>query len=445
MHSLLRLFCWLSMAVLLITCRPDKIEPDPLTDGQPRILAIRFPGIPEKDVNIDQKNFLITIKVPSVLLKDMEPILELTENAKLLKGRLYPIFTGSCPDCKDIPLGLKGAGYDHTIVKYTVKLIPIGPIEMGLMKEPIHHILHDDPTGLLLVPMINLYGNTLPITVELVHRTTKEKILIDESSRIFPGYLGNTNNLVLFMDELKNRLPGTYDIDLKMADGRTLRAPQPVIIDKGPAYITTYQHLIYYGIDATAGTTLSVEGYNLFSGDITLELTDREGKTFSLPNLVFERYGLKLGIPIPASLPTGQYVMRLYQFGKARESCFRLNVRKGKAPDAQIGTIGDNPTPCSLQEPVRIGRNIATALTYTLTPKLPNRPRMKLVPMDGAQLVYYGAISPYVLQPMPTGPARMTIASDVPIGHYIATLQYLDTAGQVIAESEPYGRVLEVY
>ncbi|MBU1822357.1 MAG: hypothetical protein KKG00_12720, partial [Bacteroidetes bacterium] len=68
MQNALRLLCWLSVAALLITCRPDP-EPDPLADGKPRIVSIQFPGIPEKNVTIDQKNLLITIKVPPVLLE----------------------------------------------------------------------------------------------------------------------------------------------------------------------------------------------------------------------------------------------------------------------------------------------------------------------------------------------------------------------------------------
>ncbi|TDB59566.1 hypothetical protein [Arundinibacter roseus] len=447
MKPALRLLSWLLMAAMLITCRPDKVEPDPFTDGKPRIVSIRFPGIPEKNVTIDQKNLLITIRVPSVLLKDMVPVLELTENAETMGKAFYTIFAGpeSCMGCKEIWVRRLEDQSNTSVVKYKVKLIPNGPLEMGVMKESLHYILHDDPTGVLLVPMINLYGNTVPIAAELVERTTKEKILIDESSRIYPGAETTTNHLILYMYALKNQLPGTYDIDLKMADGRTLRAPQPVVIEKGPAYIASYQQFFYYGLDAPIGTTVLVEGYNLFSGDITLEITDRTGKTFSLGNLVFERYGLRMGIPIPADLPTGQYVMRMYQFGVARPACFRLNVRKGKSSDARIGTIGDDPMPCSVREPVRIGRNIPTNFTYSLTFELPNRPRLKLVPADGNPAVHYGSVAPYVLQPEPIGPAKLIIGSEVPPGLYIATVQYLDINGLVVAESDPYGRLLEVY
>lgn len=433
---------WLALAAALLTCKPDKVEPDPLTDGKPRILSITFPGIPKKDVSIDQKKLLITVKVPPVLLSDMEPVLELTENTIVLNS--WPrVFIGRCKECQDINVGFEGDQfYDATT--YQVKVINNGTLELGVMNSPIEYILHDDPSPAIFIPAINLYGNQLPRSAELVNRNTKEKIFID-SSRVGKGWQSTVNHIRLHMDGLKNQLPGTYDIDLKMADGETLRTPQPLILVKGPAYLSSYESKIFYGQEARVNSAFFMEGYNLFEGDIVLELTDRQGVKTPLDNLTFEPYGLRLGITIPNTVGPGQYVMRLYQFGKDRGFCFRLNVRDREAPDGRIGTIGDDAMSCSLQEPVRIEHGQAVPITYNLTLTLPNRPRIKLTPANDPSKTFYGSVAPIVLAPNPLGPGKLTIGSEVPVGLYNAMLQYLDTDGQVVLETDPYGQLLEVY
>lgn len=47
------------MAAVLITCKPQKIEPDPLTDGRPKIISLAFLDIPKKNVSVDQNNLLL--------------------------------------------------------------------------------------------------------------------------------------------------------------------------------------------------------------------------------------------------------------------------------------------------------------------------------------------------------------------------------------------------
>lgn len=446
MQNLLRLLCWLSISAILITCRPDKVVPDPLTDGKPRIVSIRFPGIPEKNVNIDQKNLLITIRVPPVVLANIIADVQLSENARMVRGGCnaeYEMGVECIADENQIGLAYKDDPnpYPEIVTRYRIKQIAEGPLEVGVITKPIVYLLWD--LNYLYVPMINVYANERPKAILMTNEATGEQLGLD-STHIFKGFRQYINHVGMDLEYMQKLIPGTYKLDFVLKNGDKLRMPQPVVVKAGLAWLE-YESYFFYGLDAPIGTTVPVEGYNLFSGDIALEITDREGKMYSLPNLVFERYGLKMGIPIPADLPTGQYVMRMYQFGVARPACFRLNVRKGKSSDARIGTIGDEPTPCSLREPVRIGRNIPTNFTYSLNFELPNRPRLKLVPADGNPAVYYGSVVPYVLQPEPIGPAKLTIGSEVPPGRFSATVQYLDKDGQVVAESEPYGRLLEVY
>ncbi|MPR31916.1 hypothetical protein [Salmonirosea aquatica] len=448
MEKRIKSLLWLALAVTLLTCKPDKIEPDPLTDGKPRILSISFPGIPRKDVSIDQRNLVITIKVPPVLLSDMEPSVELTENAQVFNS--WPrVFIGQCKDCQDVLVGFKGTrDYDATV--YKIKLIPSSPFEVGVMGKPVEYVLYNGGSG-FHIPAINLYANAFPKSAKLINRMTKEVINID-SSRIYAGWEQQANNLFIHLTKfeptgqrLAGQAPGTYDIELKMADGKTIRTPQPLILVKGPAYLSSYEEKTFYGQEARVNSTFFMEGYNLFEGDIVLELTDRHGVKTPLDNLTFEPYGLRLGITLPNTMVPGQYVMRLYQFGKDQGFCFRLNVRAGNAPAGRIGTIGDDAMPCSLQEPVRIGRSQAVPITYNLTQNLPNRPRIKLTPTSDPSKTFYGSVLPIVLAPNPLGPGRLTIGSEVPTGLYTAVLQYLDTDGKIVLETDPYGQLLEVY
>lgn len=447
MKTPIKYLLWLALAAALVTCKPEKIEPDPLTDGKPRIISMIFPGILKENVVINQNELLITIKVPSVILEDMEPTVEITDNAHPLLDNFESIFLIKYDNKISLAYKKNYGDYDDVndvAVTYKVNLVPSGQFEVSVMKSPIEYILYDDPSPVFLVPIVNIYGNMLPKTIELIHRNTKEKILVD-SNRIYRGIRQIANNLAVYMDGRKDLLPGTYNIDLKMADGKTLRVPQPLILVKGPAAFTSYTLKTFFGQDATVNSTFFIEGYNFFDGDIALELTDRNGVMTPLSNLTFEPYGLRLGITLPKTVVPGQYVMRLYQFGKDVGRCFRLNVRNGETPEARIGTIGGDAMPCSLQEPIRIERGKSVSITYGLPQSLPNHPRIKLTPANDPSKTFYGSVAPIILQPNPLGPGKLTIAGEVPAGLYTAVLQYLDADGKIVAETEPYAQLLEVY
>ena len=211
-----------------------------------------------------------------------------------------------------------------------------------------------------------------------------------------------------------------------------------------------YEDQTFFGYRVALGKIFTLTGFNLFEGDIRFEIIDRFSKVHALTGVLFEKYGRELQLTIPATLPPGQYVMRTYTKGFKEPFCLRVSVLKDDQERPIIGTlVSETPSeasPCSLLEPVAAQRGIALFFTSTLEKavldKLSQHATLQLVSVtnnvfySGSVVVYDYANSVF--------PGSFTIPTTVPPGLYTATLQVLDPKNNVVNESEPYGRLLQI-
>ncbi|WP_020606680.1 hypothetical protein [Spirosoma spitsbergense] len=228
-----------------------------------------------------------------------------------------------------------------------------------------------------------------------------------------------------------------------------MKIPQPLLVTKGRVFVD-YKNQTFFGYRVALGKTLTLTGFNLFEGDIRFDLIDRFNKIHSLIGVLFEKYGRQLQLTIPASLPPGQYVLRTYAKGFKEPVCLRVNVLKDDQVRPTIGTLvtqtASEASPCSIMEPVAAQRGIALFFTSTLEKsvldKLGQHAALKLVSVSSGAS-YSGSVVAYDYANS-VFPGSFTIPTIVPPGLFTATLQVLDMKNNVVDESEPYGRLVQI-
>lgn len=154
---------WAVLLAFVLGCKPK--TPDPLVDGTPRIVSIKFPGIPAEDVSIDQQNFVITVKVPPLLPAAFEPEVKVTENAKLRYVDWRWLFTSTDNRPR---ISLDYSDGDQGIEAwYTLKLLPTGPFTIVNSSSLVEFVLNNGQTSHAYFPVKNLYGNELPSKIRI--------------------------------------------------------------------------------------------------------------------------------------------------------------------------------------------------------------------------------------------------------------------------------------
>ncbi|ADB38801.1 hypothetical protein [Spirosoma linguale] len=447
------------VAGLLLTCRHKEVEPDPLSDGTPRLKSISFSAIPQENISIDQKNKVITVKMPAVLLDRIGVIVEPTDNAEwdnkqdYLSAALFgclPCYQVILKDKKDINSSL-----DRGV--YTLQTIPSDPtIKVALLSAPFTYAIRADKDAInpygIDIPMVNLYGNRLPKEARLTHDATGETLTIkrDSSGSYFYGVhyssLSNRLGINLWDEKL---LVGSYHIDLVLDDGALIKVSQPLLVSKGKPSLN-YEAQTYFGYRVSVGKTLAMSGYNLFEGDISFDLVNQQGKITPLSGLVFDRYGRQLQVSIPTSLSPGQYVLEVYVKGVKQLDCLRLNILKDDKDHPILGTLvtkdPSEASPCSLIDPVTVQRGVALFFTSNqekaALDKLGQHLMLKLTSLAQG-VTYYGSIVAYDYANADF-PGSFTVPATVSPGLYTAVLQVLDIRNNVVDESAPYGRILSV-
>lgn len=444
MSRVTKIICCIVLFIA-VTCKSD-IDPvnvDLMNDGTPRLQSIVFPGIPNDDVNIDQKNLLVKVKVPSLLPDDMIPEINLTENAALRGGMEFILENYSrglgffLGDSVMLNLVLKNPSPKFTdkVTTYFFRPLPSGPLHLFSLPDRFEHVLNNEETGYIWLGAENLYGNKLPKAIELVNKATGKKIV--QTGWMVKGYRNKSevNKLGIDLDPIQDLVPGIYDLTILNGDNERIAVQQPLIVKMGAAWI--YYPLIYFGYQVTPGKNLALVGNNLFKGHVDMELVDENNSAIQLTDLVFSENGHALSIPIPRKLPEGQYILRLIQDQIKSDLCYRVNVFKSEEKPSYIGTIGDEIAPCSLTEPVNVARGVD--IFFTFYTSVPGLARLRIVSVATAS-IYHGAVTPY------SGgiPPKLVIPDQVPTGLYVASLEIVGENGEVLVTSRPYARKLLV-
>ena len=460
-----RFFSWVFLLTIvgsLLTCQRAAVEPDPFLDGTPRLKSISLSGISQAGISIDQAAKVISLRMPESIPNDIDITVELTDNAewinKTTAARSNTLF--NCDSCFHIYLKDKTDLSNQATVDYKVKLVPSAPLTIAPLSEPLPYIIRNSNFFYLDIPVLHLYGNKLPKQARLTYDKTGEELVISRDSslhfsdlyRIQYGAYANRVAILLFDEKL---VPGSYHIDLILDDGTILEVSQPVLVKPGTpdftydlASYSAYQK-IQFGYQVALGRTFTIDGYNLFDGNVTLDLLDGQNKVYPLSGLMFDRYGRQIQVSIPTTLNPGQYVMRVWQndIKFPYSGCLRVNILKDDQKRAVIGTIGDEFTPCSLHDPVSIPRGVRVSFSSSLKQQVldgsPQNATLKLVSLSSHD-AYYGTVVSYNANRGWDPNESLTLPATIPPGLYTAVLQVLDSQNNVVAESETYGRILDV-
>ncbi len=439
-QKVLNLVC-LFLLFSLSTCK-DK-EPDPFSDGRPRIRSISFPSIPAQNVSIDQKNLVINVRMPEKLeVSNLKPTIEITDNARVSQLRAFSAAT-LCP---------RAQNYDHleielvpnttanpsvTATRYKINFISTKPLALAPVAASFTFTLGVDRE--VKLPFLNLYGNPLPVRLRVTDLTTRDTVSAYGFTAI--ACSEELNHLAVAVGQL-NLKPGSYRIDVETADKKFLTFAQTLTVQKGPAKLDKVGSVIL-AAKPTVHQNFTVEGINLFDGDIDLNLVDRQDKVLPIHvnNLEFEPNGRKITVKLPDGLPAGQYVLQMSQFKKLTPVCHRITI----PADANNGLVlkfiaNDYFTDCSIKNPVILPREQSVSLMYTESSSPYSR--LKLTSMENSNMSYYVPIVPY---PYDQLPPKITIPATIPVGRYTVSVQVLGSStNQVLRESEPYGRAIEL-
>jgi len=433
------------LLVVFLGCK-DR-TPDPLAYSKPRIVSIKFPGIPVENFSIDQKNFVITIEVPPLLPTEIEPEVTLTDQAELSPTSWNGVFTGIRPDDRQIKLGYTGIEGYIPLTTYTVNLIPTAPLKIGTVASPIEYELYNGQNDEIHIPFSNLYGNELPVKLIFTDKSSKEVFEFEntpERTYLFPGLYTNVNQLGIKMYPLMIP-PGSFDLEFVTRNGETLKVPQPVFLKKGPVDLGWAGDIFYSKVQP--GETLVIKGHNIFAEDVNLELIDSTGQALTLSNLKFNKFGSELQVPIPATLPHGHYVLRFssptlpfVNETSSQSVCRRLYLRKQANVPYEIYFLNEVSVTCSIDGPIVVSRNKRIA---TQVADFDTKVRLKMISVANADMTYYAQATVISLGNLEAG-SHVLIPNEVPMGQYRVSLQVLDDAGKVTQEGPTFWRIVEV-
>lgn len=444
MKSFANYLIWLTLLTFCLGCKPK--TPEPLADGTPRIISIKFPGIPAEDVSIDQHNYVITVKVPPLLPSELEPEVQVTENADLQEVNWHFVFVKSI---YFEPSKIHLSGSNREATAYTFEFIPAGPLEFVDTNTLLEYTIRSG-SRFLDLPVRNLYANGMLHYVRMTNRGTKEIILLENlhnvANAVYAGWEKEMNMIRIFMNS-RNSIPGTYDLEVVTKEGISTKYPQPFIIKKGAVELPEFSIFGYQGVQ---GKSVGAGGANLYEGEFTLDLIDSTGQVTPLRDIKYEKAGHQFYAVIPTTVRrNAHYVIRFTQNDGGATSCGRVHTREEEFPLLRIVALGDSPFDCSISGPVELERGKPTNIVATggstnpIVEGTTNR-RLKLVAVADPAKIYL------VLAPMPppSDPINprppIVIPPDIPAGQYRVSLVMLDAQGEIAEEGARYFRIVEV-
>ena len=222
-----------SIGLFLGACR-DSGE---TVNKRPVIKSISFEGIADKDVIVDEPNSTITVQIPAILKGGLKPILQLTEDAKVMRGLTADLELdltsfcycnrGSTREELDLLIG-------NDITTTTYRLVILPPKDALKPQFSNIPITFSRQTKLLSMslPVENLYNN--PSVDNLVFKNINTGI----STRIYAdGACLNSckndavNQLIFHLTSPieKDLVPGTYSIMVGTKNG-LISFPQLLVV-----------------------------------------------------------------------------------------------------------------------------------------------------------------------------------------------------------------------
>lgn len=440
---------WAALLAFVVGCQPK--TPDLLFDGTARIASVEFPGIPARDVRIDQQKYVIKVKLPPLLPGSMSPRVNIIGEAYLKEVQWYRAFNPECLECRQLHL-VDRSPSRNVLATYTLELIPSGPPEIDAAAFSGYTDRELAVTMVLSVPFKNLHANRLPAQVKFTNLKTGEVTVADSNSvdilktsgNALPLFLRGWNEpgnrlFINFFNYMKEVVPGTYNLEFVTADGKILKVPQSFTVKNGPVIVVNWESEDVPRI--RPGEDFVFAGRSLFPENMDFEILDENDKVVKLPAIEYGKYGTQATMKIPASFAPGHYAVHFRDkvFGNTTY-CYLIHVTTEKAKPFEVSKILWNLNPCSLKVPQLVTKGYNAQITFNGT--APST-RLKMVSVQDSTKIQFAKPELFKIGDE-EGRSTIIIPKDVPNGLYRVSMQVLDEAGKVVQEGPAYWRVVEI-
>lgn len=417
---------------VIISCQPKQ---DPLPADYPNLLITRisFPGIPDKDITIDQPNRVIYVKMPALVTSTtFVPTVMLSEDAKLAApGTLdylskYVKWTVNEEDV--LKISLNGKTYPNQSATYVIKPEAKAPISITQSKAlPVYAI---GDSSYIYVDAQNLFGNALPKSAVFRNkRTGKQFILTEQKNTHFFSAHSFLNKLTIDVHLLELE-PGEYEISLQLATGNFLEIPQSLTVIRGKSRISNPW------FSTQAGKTITPTGANLFEGGVSFRLLYPNGSALPI-SATYTLNEKSVMLQIPNSLSPGYYGIELLDQGRPVGISHRLNVLRYENQPSIYALGGFNPRDYPTNNPMILPRTQNIFLISGGGEKIERRFFALINEVDPTAVFRFS-----LNYPLENGP-YFSIPVEVPAGRYKAVIQEFDPiTKEVMQQSEPFERIV---
>lgn len=425
-----------------ITLPVASVNPMPTdkSDLSLKVLAISFPGIPVRDVTIDQASRVITVKVPAMFTSDnMTPTVQVSDSAQVyeLNNLKSPALWCTCRN-HNLTIKLLKKGEKHQIVRnqYLIRTVySTDVITLQPLSKPIEIALKEAD---IAIPVNNLYISGLPTRASLTNEKTGVQYVIDTQDRIRCAYsLANHITISLYEQKI---VPGQYRMALTMPNGQEITIPQPVIARAGRPMVTNISQADAY--TGEAGADITIRGVNLYADNTTFRLVSANQPP--VPIVVKEQTvtGDQVVFTIPENTKPGYYAIEIFQDGQSTGNNYRLSVIRQRN-QATLNMVNLKPMRSfPTAEPLPLDRDKRFPVMFGPL-GIDQRKleiRLKFVSVADSNQVVTVPIY-YLIENYP----HFLVPPTMPVGRYKLMSQFVDIATrQPISESEPFERLIDI-
>lgn len=425
-RALLRFGLPLSLPVLLFACRPNDEGFGP--NGEPRILAMTLPGIPDRNIRINQETGQLFVTLPAEPpALDFSPAFRLTPGSRILNGggRSEPYRFNLCslPGQNSLTVVSENAKSKT----YSLLLQPAGPLAVGALPVPFEVGLYQGQS--VILPLLNFYDG---VSSQAEVTFSRKDGGVVGTSLVSCSPEGKPN---LFSVSLPLNLTlGEYTVQVKKAGGSAVNVPQLLVVKKGLPHLGCN----FYYPPVVGEKSEKLIGSNVYENDgFEAILTNRAGNEFRIKPRNFQPNG-SASFDL-SGLPAGNYAVRLEQNGQPTAARSRISILKEKNQPA-IHVLSDLMV--GHPDPLKVARSKRHHLIFTPIGgyKDTYAASLKFSPIAGGQSVTVpvGDLTRFAGCGPDCGVPSFELSA-VPPGRYALTL-LIEPPGGTVRESEPLER-----
>ena len=426
-RTLFRLLPYFLLIGLLATCRKKDEGFGP--DGEPRILEMTLPGVPNGNLRIDQEAGQIFVTLPTDLpTLDFTPFFRFTPGSRLQKspGDFDPFHFNVCASSNLPALTVITDGTKFK--NYKLVLQSGEPLAFGALPQPFEVGL--DGGSCLSLPILNFYDGSQNIAeVTFVRKDNG----LRSTTPISCSPKGQPNQFSVCLPP--DLTLGEYTLTLKKANGRTATAPHTLVVKKGLPHLGI-NGIYFYAPLIVGEKTPILQGSNVFEGDgFEAVLKNRNGAEYRVKPTNFQPTG-RADFDL-SGLPSGNYYVYLLQNGQLTSAKNRVIIIKDKNQPAIHffkGLAG------GYLEPLRFKRDQKEWFIFTPFGPYGKNPvtRLKFDPTIGGLAVLVD-VKGHSNGGPDGGLPSFTLPATFPPGRYVLTL-LIEQADGTVRESEPLER-----